>query len=99
MYSIQKRWNCLLHFAHRAHADFFFFCGSINLKMISTVECLLQTQIHGKKTHRHRQKSNGEHKATWQSESLKNLGLYCLSLELLYHGWGQVISLGVLPFT
>lgn len=34
---------------YRSHADFFFFCGSINLNMISTVKCLLQTQIHGKK--------------------------------------------------
>lgn len=83
---------------YRSHADFFFFCGSINLKMISTVECLLQIQIHGKKIHMHRQKSNGEHKATRQSESLKNLGLYCISLELVYHGWGQVSSLGVLSF-
>lgn len=50
MYSIQKRRNCLLHFAHTAHMLIsFFFCGSINLKMISTGECLLQTQIHSKK--------------------------------------------------
>ena len=36
---------------HCSHADFFFFCRSLNLKMISTLECLLQTQIRGKNTH------------------------------------------------
>lgn len=71
---------------YSSHADFFFFCESINLKMISTLECLLQTQIHSKNTHAQAKKSNEEHKATWQSESLKNFGLHYISLKLMYHG-------------
>lgn len=67
---------------YSSHADYFFFCWSINLKMISTLECLLQTQIHVKNTH-------AEAKNRLENTKLRGQNHWEISAELMDHGWGS----------
>lgn len=67
----------------------FIFCCNINLKVISILECLLQTQIHGKKIYMYRQKYQKENTMLHSNRNHWKICLDYISPEQVYYDWGK----------